>query len=76
MRTEESIWEKRKAKAERLTKGRDPRCDNLRRLSLLNLPLLKRYQININAMPILKKVVRYFLKFLIASKGGTEIMDN
>ena len=76
MRAEESTWEKRKAKAERVRKGRESRCDNLRRLSLLSLPLLKRYQININAIPILKKVVRYFLKCLIASKGGTKIMDN
>jgi hypothetical protein len=76
MRTEESTWEEKKARPERIRKARESRCDNLRRLSLLNLPLLKRYQININAMPILKTEVKYFLKCLIASKRGARIMDN
>jgi hypothetical protein len=76
MRIEESAWEEKKARPETVRKGREFRRNNLTRLSLLNLPLLKRYQININAMPILKKGVRYFLRCLIVSKGGTKIMDN
>jgi hypothetical protein len=76
MRIEESTWEERKAKAERVRKGRESGWDNLKRLSLLNLPLLKRYQINTNAMPILKKLIRYFLKRFIALIGSAKIMDN